>query len=92
MGGQATILGEDETLIPTMLVEMIEELGRKLIADAAQRDEAQSLCRNRRIRHCHSRHQFTGLQREGSRRGNRSPGSTILFPERLRLGARAGSI
>jgi CheY-like chemotaxis protein len=44
MGGPASILlVEDEALIRMMLVEMIEELGHRVVAEAGQRDKAKLL-------------------------------------------------
>ncbi|MGY4435096.1 CheY-like chemotaxis protein [Bradyrhizobium sp. F1.13.1] len=44
MGGQASIfLVEDEALIRMMLVEMIEELGHRVVAEAGRTDEGQSI-------------------------------------------------
>jgi len=44
MGDQASILlVEDEVLIRMMLVEMLEELGHKIVAEAGHIDEARSL-------------------------------------------------
>jgi CheY-like chemotaxis protein len=46
MSGRASILLiEDEALIRMMLVEMIEELGHKVVAEAGNVDEARSLAR-----------------------------------------------
>jgi CheY-like chemotaxis protein len=44
MSGRASILlVEDEALIRMMLIEMVEELGHKVVAEAGNVDEARSL-------------------------------------------------
>jgi len=70
MGGKSAFLVEDEALIRMMIVEMLEELGHRVVAEAGSIEAAEPLARTSAFDLGGFRHQCRWLQYQ-SHRGDR---------------------
>ena len=82
MKGASILLVEDEALIRMMIVEMLEELGHRVVAEAGSIEAAEPLARTLRIRFGGVRYQHRWLQYQSHRRDRCGAKSAVRIRQR----------